>query len=165
MPNLWRTVSYDSIWRYGAQNTTVSVPWETFQEKSYLAVDNHQQSWINPQLERITSRHFAGILTVTTYLRLFQLTEFQRSVIRGVAIPRYSSISVCGCGRIPRYQYCSIAVLPVLVQKNQAKQKKFPEYEILKSKFLGRRLFQTFFVGIFLYIYLKKISLEKNCVA
>ena len=38
-------------------------------------------------------------------------------------------------------QYCSIAVLPVLVQKNQAKQKKFPEYEILKSKFVEKYFF------------------------
>ena len=30
---------------------------------------------------------------------------------RGVAIPQYFSISVCGCGRIPRYQYLSISVL------------------------------------------------------
>ena len=28
-----------------------------------------------------------------------------------VAIPQYSSISVCGCGRIPRYQYRSIAIM------------------------------------------------------
>jgi hypothetical protein len=32
-------------------------------------------------------------------------------------------------------QYCSIASVGA---KNQAKQKKFPEYEILKSKFLEK---------------------------
>jgi len=38
----------------------------------------------------------------------------------------------------------------VLVQKNQAKQKKFPEYEILKSKFVGTKVsFLTFSLEFF----------------
>jgi hypothetical protein len=45
----------------------------------------------------------------------------------------------------------------VLVQKNQAKQKKFPEYEILKSEFLEKYfIFLTFLLFFLSYNYFSK---------
>ena len=46
---------------------------------------------------------------------------------------------VCQLRQLPASCFAKTTGRPrVLVQKNQAKQKKFPEYEILKSKFLEK---------------------------
>ena len=50
----------------------------------------------------------------------------------------------------------------VLVQKDQAKQKQFQEYEILKSQFLEKI---TFFVGTFFHIFTFKKKFGNFCVA
>ena len=87
--------------------------------------------------------------------------------IRGVAIPQYSSISVCGCGRIPRYQYRSIAVLQYCqcwCKKIKRDRRSSQNMKYWKVNFWKNNLFilNFFCWNSFFFIYLlKKNSLEK----
>ena len=88
----------------------------TIREAIYACIFRRATDIFTTILEAIyIFRRAIDISTIREAIDIFRKVtdDIQNDIIRWVAIPQYSSISVCGCGcgRIPRYQYLSIAVL------------------------------------------------------